>query len=207
MKPDENIHVFDEEQSIRVIKDMIEVSRKKLQNDGILFIIWGWTMFINYFFLNYLTSILVTSQQVMSIVRPLRILLPLFAIGFTIYYITKERKKVKTYIGISLRYIWVSMFICMVFINLIQFNVLQKINFELQHPIFMILIAFAITISGVVIRYKMIIIGGISFAILGLTASYFLLISQMLIEAIAWFVAFVIPGHMLYAQRKEKNNV
>ncbi|WP_430934778.1 hypothetical protein [Saccharicrinis sp. 156] len=207
MKPDENIHVFDEEQSIRVIKDMIEVSRKKLQNDGILFIIWGWTMFINYFFLNYLTSILVTSQQVMSIVRPLRILLPLFAIGFTIYYITKERKKVKTYIGISLRYIWVSMFFCMVFINLIQFNVLQKINFELQHPIFMILIAFAITISGVVIRYKMIIIGGILFAILGLTASYFLLISQMLIEAIAWFVAFVIPGHMLYAQRKEKNNV
>ena len=195
--------MFDEEQSLRVIKDMIQVSRKKMQNDGILFIVWGWTQFILSFFLNYLTGTLVTTHHIMAIVRPLRIILPLFAIGFTLYYILKQREKVKTYIGISLRYIWVSMFICMVFVNLIQFNVLQKINFELQHPIFMVLIAFAITITGVVIRYRMIIAGGVLFGILGLLASYFTLETQLLIEAMGWLVAFIIPGHLLYAKRKE----
>ena len=93
----------------------------------------------------------------------------------------------------------------MILINLIQFNVLQSINFELQHPIFMILIAFAITVSGIVMRFKMIIYGGVAFGLLGLLASYYTLEGQMLIESIAWFIAFIIPGHKLYAKHTKSN--
>ncbi len=38
---------FDENQSIQVIRDMIAVSRNKLRHDGILFVVWGWVMFIS----------------------------------------------------------------------------------------------------------------------------------------------------------------
>jgi hypothetical protein len=31
-----------------VIKEMIQVSQKKLKNDGVLFILWGWVVFYNY---------------------------------------------------------------------------------------------------------------------------------------------------------------
>jgi len=115
----------------------------------------------------------------------------------------KQRKKVQTYIGISLRYVWISLFVCMVLVNLIQFNVLQDINFELQHPIFMVLMAFAVTTTGGILRYRMIIIGGVAFGILALVASYLNLQEQLLIESVAWAIAFIIPGHILYANRKK----
>ena len=195
---------FDERQSIQVIKEMIQVSQSKLRNDGILFILWGWILFINYFFLNYLTSALNASNQLMQIVRILRVTLPLVGIIFTFYYIWQQRKKVQTYIGISLRYIWISLLVCLVLINLIQFNVLQSINFELQHPIFMVLFAFAITITGGILRYKLVIYGGITFAFLAFVASYLGLKEQLLVESIAWLVAFIIPGHFMYSQRNKK---
>jgi hypothetical protein len=197
-----NSDFIDEQQSLQVIREMIRVSQKKLRNDGVLFIVWGWISFINYFFLNYLTSVCITTHQIMQVVRPLRVILPLLGFTYTLYYILKQRKKVQTYIGISIRYVWFSLFVSMVMINLILYNVNHSINFELQHPIFMVLIAFAITATGGILRYKMIIAGGIIFGILAVLASHLELQDQILAEAIAWVVAFIIPGHILYSQRK-----
>jgi len=194
---------FNENQSLQVIREMIQVSQKKLRNDGILFILWGWIAFSNYFLLGYLTRVMVTTHQMMQWLRPLRILLPLFGVAYTLYYILRQRKHVQTYIGISLRYVWIGLFVCLVLINLIQFNVLESIHFELQHPIFMVLIAFAITVTGGILRYPIIIAGGIIFAILAYVASYFPLQEQILIEAIAWLLAFVIPGHYLYSKKNK----
>ncbi|MGQ8337951.1 hypothetical protein ACUNWD_15480 [Sunxiuqinia sp. A32] len=194
---------FSEKESLQVIKEMINVSKSKLRKDGILFILWGWIFVINYFFLNYLTSIIRMPYLVMDIVHALRIILPLVGLAYSGYYIFQQRKKVKTYIGISLRYVWISLFICLSLVNMIQFNVLHSINFELQHPIFMVFIAFAITVTGGILRYNLIIIGGVIFALLAYTSSYFELQEQLLLESIAWLIAFVIPGHILYANRKK----
>jgi hypothetical protein len=194
----------DEEQSLRTIREMIQVSRNKLKNDGILFIVWGWIFLINYLFLNYLPSKILLSHKTMDLVHSLRVILPVSGLIFTLYYILKQRKKVQTYIGISLRYVWISLFASMVLVNLIQMNVLHRVNFELQHPIFMVLIAFAVTVTGGILRYRLIIAGGIIFGLLALAASYFELQTQLLLEAIAWIIAFIIPGHLLYAKRNKK---
>jgi branched-subunit amino acid ABC-type transport system permease component len=140
----------------------------------------------------------------MDLVHSLRVILPVSGLIFTLYYILKQRKKVQTYIGISLRYVWISLFASMVLVNLIQMNVLHRVNFELQHPIFMVLIAFAVTVTGGILRYRLIIAGGIIFGLLALAASYFELQTQLLLEAIAWIIAFIIPGHLLYAKRNKK---
>jgi membrane-associated HD superfamily phosphohydrolase len=194
----------DEEQSLRTIREMIQVSRNKLKNDGILFIVWGWIFLINYLFLNYLPGKFLLSHKMMDLVHSLRVILPVSGLIFTLYYILKQRKKVQTYIGISLRYVWISLFASMVLVNLIQMNVLHRVNFELQHPIFMVLIAFAVTVTGGILRYRLIIAGGIIFGLLALAASYFELQTQLLLEAIAWIIAFIIPGHLLYAKRNKK---
>lgn len=199
-----NEEYLDETQSLKVIREMMQVSRNKLKNDGILFIVWGWISSINYLFLNYIPGKILLSHQLMKMIHGLRIILPVSGLVFTIYYILKQRKKVKTYIGISLRYVWISLFVSMILVNLIQMNVLHSVNFELQHPIFMVLIAFAVTVTGGILRYRLIIAGGIIFGLLALAASYFELQTQLLLEAIAWLVAFVIPGHLLYAKRNKK---
>jgi hypothetical protein len=66
----------------------------------------------------------------------------------------------------------------------------------------MVLFAFAITVTGGILRYRMIIAGGILFAVLALAASWLDLKYQLLLEAFAWLVAFIVPGHILYSKRK-----
>ncbi len=197
----QSTETFDENQSFRVIREMIQVSKRKLKHDSILFILWGWIMTLHYLILYALRTTAMTSlmQRVLNYMP-----ITLIAIGviLTIYYIYKQRKKVQTYIGISLRYIWISMFACLVLVNLILFNVLHKINFELQHPIFMVLIAFAIVATGGIMRYRLIVTGGIIFGVLAFLCSYLSLTDQLFIEAVAWLISFVIPGHLLYSRRK-----
>ncbi|HKJ43313.1 MAG TPA: hypothetical protein VKA27_14545 [Sunxiuqinia sp.] len=194
---------FDEKQSLQVITEMIQASRNRLNNDGILLIIWGWFLSISnfYFFLHYRINI---NYPYGKYIDWLIALWGIATIGYTIYYMVKQRRKVKTYIGTSLRYVWISYIICLVLINVIQFNVLHTFNAQLQHPIFMVLTAFAILVSGVILRHEQLITGGLVFGFLAFVASYLTLDNQMLFEAIAWFIAFVVPGHLLFAKRKKK---
>ena len=192
---------FDERQSLQLIKEMIEVSQTKLKSDGILFIIWGWLMLLS----NMASFI----EQKTTILYPFNIILDYSGIAlgaivlaYSIYYLVNQSKKIKTYIDISLRYIWISMFCCLVLINLILNNVLHQINFELQHPLFMVIVAFATVATGGILRYKLILFGGLFFGIMALISSYLALPEQFLLESVAWIFAFIVPGHYLYAKRK-----
>ncbi len=204
MNPDnDDANNMDELQSIEVIRQMIASSQRKLKSDGILFIIWGWLAFYNYFFSAYLLQYVPLSYYIKSVLKYLGPILFIAVLVYTIYYLYKKSKHVQTYIDISLRYVWIALIVCMMLVNLIQFNVLQSINFELQHPIFMVLIAFAITVTGGILRYRLIIFGGIFFGILALAASNYDLETQLLIDSFAWLVAFIIPGHIMYSQRNK----
>lgn len=195
-------NIIDENQSLTVIKEMIAVSRIKLRQDGILFIVWGWVLFY-VSFSGFITRSIVLTYQMNRIISCLGIILGAAAALFTIYYLIRQRKKVQTYIGISLRYVWTSLFLSTVLVNLIQMNVLHSINFELQHPLFMVLMAFAVTVTGGILRHRLIIIGGAVFGALALTASYLGLKEQLLLEAVAWMIAFIVPGHILFAKRNK----
>lgn len=192
---------FDENQSLQVIKEMIQVSQKKLKNDGVLFILWGWIIFYNYISWYVINNIVTTYQIKMGFEYFAKGLVVL-AFAFSIYYIFKKNKKVTTYIGISLRYVWISLIVCLSLVNMIIFNTIHEFNAALQHPIFMVFMAFAVVITGGILRYKLIIFGGVVFGLLAYVCSYLSLENQMLIEAIAWLIAFIIPGHYLYAKRK-----
>lgn len=193
---------FDERQSLQVIQEMIQLSQRKIKNDGILLIVWGYAASLPSL-IKYFKEILFLPNRVMLLLKFVDPALPLLALAFTIYYILRERKKVTTYIGASLRYIWISLFGCMVLTNLILHNVTHEVNFTLQHPLFMVLTAFAILVTGVVLRYKLIILGGIVFGILAYIASFLILHDQLFLDGIGWFLALAIPGHIMYFKRKK----
>lgn len=193
---------LNETQVLQIVKEMIQVSKNKFKHDGILYIVWGWVLFYNAIW-GYFERILFLTFTAKDIFNFLEVALPLLAFSFTLYYVIKQHKKVQTYIGISLRYVWSALFISMVLVNLIQFNVLHSINFELQHAIFMVLTAFALTITGGILRFRLISAGGIVFGIAALVASYVDLPVQLLIEGAAIVVAFIIPGHILFASRNK----
>lgn len=191
------------EQSLKFINQMIQASQQKIRNDGMLFIIWGWTMFLQYL-LSFIKTRMVTTYQAGEVIQYAGPVMVGIAVIYTIYYIARQRRRVQTYIGISLRYVWITMFISLVLLNLIQFNVLHTINFELQHPVFMVVIAFAIVVSGGILRYPLLVAGGVIFGLMAYLCSYLSLQNQILVEAIAWLIAFIIPGHILFARRNKQ---
>jgi hypothetical protein len=191
---------LDQSQSLQVIREMIEVSRKKLQNDGILFILWGWALCYSAMSRFLISKVLLSNMQVRSL-KYTDLILTVGVLVYTVYYLVKQRKNVQTYIGISLRWVWFSAVGCLVLINLIQGNILHHINFDLQHPIFMVVIAFAVVVTGVILRYRLMIMMGILFGLMAYFSSFFELHLQLLFEAIAWFLAFCLPGHILYAMK------
>lgn len=193
---------FDAKQSLQVIQQMIALSQKKLKNDGILFIIWGWVSFLTYLS-EYLLRTMVHTHPWTLAKRYITVALPVFALAYTVYYVYSHSRKAQSYIAISLRYVWLSMIACMVLINLIQANVMHRISFELQLPIFMVLVAFSLVTTGGILRYRMIIAGGIIFGLMAYLASFFPITTQLLIEAVSWLIAFVIPGHILHAKRNQ----
>ncbi len=195
-----NAEPFDEAQSLRVIREMIKVAQNKMRDDGILLIIWGYAASLPSL-IKYLKEILFLPNRLMFVLKFVDPVLPLLALAFTIYYILRERKKVTTYIGASLRYVWISLIGCMILTNLILHNVTHEVNFTLQHPLFMVLTAFAILVTGVILRYKLIILGGIVFGILAYFASFLILHDQLFLDGIGWFLALAIPGHILYFKR------
>ncbi len=193
---------FDEIQSLKVIQEMIQVSRKKIRNDGILLIVWGYAGSLPDL-IRYFREMLFLPNRVVYLLKFADPVLPVLALLFTIYYILNERKKVVTYIGASLRYVWFSLFGSMVLVNLILHNVTHEVNFNLQHPIFMVLTAFSILVTGVILRYKPIVWGGVIFGILAYCASFLPLIDQMLLNGVGWFLALAVPGHILYYKRNQ----
>lgn len=126
---------------------MIQVSQKKTMNKGIFFILWGWVMFYSGF-IGYIVREGLLSHNFEKFLGGFGKVSGLLVLVYTFYYILEQRKKDLTYIGISLLYVWTSMVGCFVLINLILYNVLHQINFELQHPLFMVMTAFSIMITG-----------------------------------------------------------
>ena len=195
-----NSQDFDEKKSIQLIHEMLQVSKRKFQSDGILMVLWGWILSANYF-TDYLLRTNDVHYELKWYIKIFFVIILISGIAFTLFYILKQRKKVQTYVGVSLRYVWLGMILSQVLVNLIIFNVMQEVNFELQHPIFMVIVAFATVVTGGILRYRLVIIGGLCFGLLALVSSYLPLSTQLLLEGIAWFIAFVVPGHILYSKR------
>ena len=189
-----------EEQTFEVFSGLSRHIEHFVFRPGALLILWGWVMFYSYA-TDYLSNKILVASRTQSLLGNLGIVLGAVALIITIFYLLRQVKPVAKN-EIYLRYVWASMFVSLILINLIQFNVLHQINFELQHPIFMVIIAFSIVISGGILHYPLLLTGGIIFGILAYVASFLSLTDQLLMEAIGWLVAFILPGHIRYFRHK-----
>lgn len=193
-----------QKETFELVRNMIAVSKAQMNQDGILLIVWGWVLFVTNFILNYLPGVMKVSNKTIWTIEPLTKILPGIAAAYTLYYLFKK-SKVRTFIGTTIKHIWIGLIIVYVLANLIISNVLGQVSFQLQHPLFMLVTGFAIAITGSIIRTQMLVFGGFVFALLALLASYFDLQTQLLIKSIGWLVAFIIPGHILFASRNKKD--
>jgi hypothetical protein len=185
------------EESIQFIRESILISRKNLRENGFYYLMWGWLLtfasFTNYFLIRYLHSkkmyeqIFITSSVVWGI---------FVAVGIAVVfiYISKTGKKdaVITHLDRIISTLWFTAGITFVLIIFFCYR------YESYPTPYILAITGMVTfISGMVVRFKPLIAGGILFAVVSIVSIFVSPLSQLLLVAISLAIGFLIPGYLL----------
>lgn len=186
---------FSPQDSLRLIQSMIDRTQRSLTDKSIYFLVWGW-----------ITFIACTGQFVLKHILDyekhyLVWWLVVIGIIFSMWYGGKQDKtrRVKTYIGDSIKYLWIGMGIAYFVLSMILSHYgWDKIVF----PFFIMLYGLGTFISGCILQFRPLIIGGLIAFALAITASFASYDYQMLIAAAAILISYIIPAYIMRSRYK-----
>lgn len=191
---------FTPEESLLLISRTIEETKQRFQENGHILILWGCLIF-SVFFLQYFFS-LVGLYRKFDIVWTC-ILFPLGAV-YTFIYVRGKEKKNQIPRNILGRILGTIGWLVGMNLMILGFVFNDHLGDALA-PVFIILLAIMIIITGVSIKFNPLIIGGILLNLTGLGT--FLIGSEyhgfsMMLGSIA---GFIIPGILLNKAKKREN--
>jgi hypothetical protein len=180
-------------QQLDLISEMIATARKEFNQDGTIFLLWGW-----------LVAIASISQYVLIKMDSEYNSLPwlLMIVGmiaqFVIMHRNSNRQRVKTHVGKVIGYTWMAFGISLGITLFMQGKLLQN-----TFPMVMILYAIGIFISGAALQVRALIIGAIACWCCAIAAFFVNIEEQLLLLAAAVIMAYIIPGYVLNAKYKK----
>lgn len=188
--------------SISIIREMMEVSSKNLQKDGLLIFAWGVAIVFGRFFY-FFPEIKLISHQLTFVFHSLSWLLGIGVILFTIYYVFFYKKGVKTYVSQTTIYTWLGILIADNLIIILIKHKTGDVNFELLHPIQMSLIGLALFVTSGLYREKLLLLGGLVYWLAAYLCVDYRIPVQFIFECGAGFIGFLIPGAWLYYKSRK----
>ena len=185
---------FKPEESLRLINTMINKAQNKLQENGFLFIFWGWLVFLVAASFYILVQMKVENSFVVWYAMP--------AGGiFTMIYAMRQSKKekVKSFVDDYMMYIGIAFGISL--------TIILVMGWKLQlncYPMVILLYALTTFIYGGILKFMpLVIFGALSFPI-SIGAFFVDFHTQILLLALSVFVSYIIPGHMLQFKFKQQ---
>lgn len=182
---------FSPQESLVLIQAMINKTKVDLGENRIYFLFWGWLSFLailGQFFLKVVVQYK-HHYLVWLIVIP--------AVIITVLYSVKrnKRKSTRTYIGESMSYLWSGISISFVVLSFVITK--QKEGWNYSYPFFILLYGLGTFVSGKILQFRPLVVGGVFNFILAIIASFVTFDYQLLIAAAALLTSYIIPGHLL----------
>jgi hypothetical protein len=192
---------FTEVQSLELIQSMINKAKNRFTENGHLYLLWGWavlicsiTQFILLHFVHYSRHYLVWTLTWLVVIYQM------------IYIYRREKKaKVKTYTDDIIGFIWITFVILMFLFGFLFGNVMGEEYYKFINPGFLALYGMPTFLSGVILRFRPLRIGGICCWVLSVAASYVLYDYQLLLLGLGVAIAWILPGYILKARYKKEN--
>lgn len=176
------------EDSLRIITEMIATAQNNVKDNSFYFLFWGWlvviassTEFILYNFSDFDYPFMVWLLAI-----------PGWIITMIYGYKQSEKTKVRTYSDSLVMWTWLAF----LFSILIVIFGGSYFNFNIT-ALILIFSGFATFVTGLIIRYKPVIIGGSSLWVFAPIALYLGQDYAPLVMAIAIIVGYLIPGYMI----------
>ncbi len=179
------------EESLALIKNMINKTKDSVADDSFYFLLWGWLVFgccISAFILkvyvHYPNHFVVWW------------LMPVGGIVSWIYGAKQSKKqRVKSFIDEALDYLWIA--IALAFICLVAINILNGRTWQTAFTYYILLYAIGTFVSGSLLRFKPLVYGGLINFALAAVSIKFDYDYQLLIGGLAILISYIIPGHLL----------
>jgi hypothetical protein len=191
------------EQSLEIIETMINRAKNQFSENGTLYLLWGWWVFacslIEFGLLKFFNY--ANHWQVWWTV--------IFVLMFQVFYLRKRRKqiRVRTYTHEIIGFVWITFFVLMVLAVFLisRFNDPQAAS--LIDPFFLALYGMPTFLSGIILKFRPLIFGGICCWILSIICSFISPEYHLLMLPVAMIVAWIIPGYLLRIKYKSTNRI
>ena len=191
---------FTPEESFAIIDKAIANFKMNYKESGNIFLLWGWILALASFSSFIILRILHSKEAYESMgLFSLGNWGVFIVIGFIIFFFMQRRinkdKKVYSYLESYIKYLWIVTAASFIIATLIC------IKLEINPPPIMLLIAgLATTTSGLLIKFRPVIIGGMAFFIFSIAASFVLNEYISIITGVAIICGY--PGYFLKSAKE-----
>ncbi|MCA6433410.1 MAG: hypothetical protein IM574_07350 [Cytophagales bacterium] len=181
------------QQSLDLIQSMINEAKGNVRDNSFYYLFWGWVLIVAH--IGSFTLIKIEFDYPFSVWL---IVIPAWIISFV--YGSRQRKNHKrttTHLAKINITLWVSFGVLAVVIPFFC----SFINYQIN-PIILLVGSMATLASGVILKFKPLMIGGIIFFVFGLSCFFFSNENQSLLSALAIALGYLIPGYLLKSQKR-----
>lgn len=192
----ENKESLTANESLKLIESMIYKAQNRFSENGTLYLLWGWLVFFcsigQYVLIKFFNQVN-SSGIIWSLTWVLAI--------YQIIYLRKKKKvvKVSTYTEEIIAFVWITFIVCMA---LGSFIIIRQANFNVLISMLLLFYGIPTFLSGVIMRFSPLKIGGIACWILALVSTYINTVDIILLLPIAMLCAWIIPGYIFRAKDK-----
>lgn len=185
-------------QSLLLIQSMIDKTKERISHNKIYFLMWGWISFVG-----------IMGQFLLKVVVGYRHhyliwLITLVGIVASIVYTRRAHKRqaVRTYIGESMGYLWTGMGVSFFVLSFIMtFLRTGTSGWQYCYPFFILLYGLGTFVSGKLLQFRPLVIGGVANWGLACIAVFFDFDYQMLFAAAAILTSYLIPGYLIKSEK------
>ena len=190
--------LMSETESMQLITSMINKAKNRFSETGIWYLCWGWR--VVFCCLSQFIALYFFENQNAYYIWYLTWVAPIYQV----IYMRKSKtiKRVKTYTGEIIRFVWIVYVIC---ITLFIYLLIYIKAYSGINPAVLIMYGMPTFLSGIILKFKPLRIGAICCWILAILAVLVVYEFQLLLVALAVFIAWIIPGYLLKAKFKKEN--
>lgn len=181
---------FSPQESLRLIQSMIKKARQDMSDNSSHFLLWGWVTFLACISQYLLKNVLHFEKHYLVWL----VIIPAIIISAYMGIREQRTQKANTYIGDSMKYLWMGMGISFFVLSMI----LSRLGWHNTiFPFFILLYGLGTFVSGQFLQFKPLVYGGLAAWVMAIASAYLNYDYQILFGAAAILVSYIIPAYLL----------
>lgn len=183
-------------ESLGIIEEMIQKAKRNFADNGFIYLLWGYTIF-TCSLLHFIGIYTQSSTGITNSHWVWLLVIPANLVHFGYQYKRQKVKRASTYAEEIIGMFWLCLLAGMIVISTAAF---VKFGWANVYPFLIMLYGIPTFLSGYVMKFKPLIIGGVVCWLIAIVALFASNGLPLLLLSLAVLVAWIIPGHLLQKQ-------